>query len=306
MMRDPAQSTFAFVMYPEATPIVEASRAIAELESLGIPLGLVVANMVLPDEACRTPYARARWQMQQALPRRHRGALRGPGPRGPAPRRRGRRPRPARRAARPDPRSHRRSSPDWRPDHDALSSRPRTRPISRPRCAPPRRRRSRRPGRSGPRSAASPEFTAPPRGRRGAVGGRRGQRGHRGVRDAARPSSGRRSMMGVLDDAQRAELERLQAAMLAVPSVATYVAATAAFQARLPRDGGRRQRPDRDRLRRQLPLRRLLRLKGDDDAQHRAPRGGRRVRPGAPPGAGRRRPIAPPPRPSTPIPSPRG
>jgi arsenite-transporting ATPase len=66
MMRDPAQSTFAFVMYPESTPIVEASRAISELKTLGIPLGLVVANMVLPDEACRTPYARARRQMQQA------------------------------------------------------------------------------------------------------------------------------------------------------------------------------------------------------------------------------------------------
>jgi arsenite-transporting ATPase len=65
MMRDPAQSTFAFVMYPESTPIVEASRAIAELKTLGIPLGLVVANMVLPEEACRTPYARARRQMQQ-------------------------------------------------------------------------------------------------------------------------------------------------------------------------------------------------------------------------------------------------
>ncbi len=37
-------------------------------------------------------------------------------------------------------------------------------------------------------------------------------------------------MMGVLDDAQRAELERLQQAMLIVPSVAAYVAATAAFQ----------------------------------------------------------------------------
>jgi cell fate (sporulation/competence/biofilm development) regulator YlbF (YheA/YmcA/DUF963 family) len=38
-------------------------------------------------------------------------------------------------------------------------------------------------------------------------------------------------MMRVLTEAQRAELERLQQAMLAVPSVATYVAATAAFQA---------------------------------------------------------------------------
>ena len=65
MMRDPTQSTFAFVMYPESTPIVEASRAIAELKTLGIPLGLVVANMVLPEAACRTPYARARREMQQ-------------------------------------------------------------------------------------------------------------------------------------------------------------------------------------------------------------------------------------------------
>ena len=66
MMRDPSRSTFGFVMYPESTPIVEASRAIKELGTLGIPLGLVVANMVLPDEASRTPYGRARWQMQQA------------------------------------------------------------------------------------------------------------------------------------------------------------------------------------------------------------------------------------------------
>ena len=65
MMRDPAQSTFAFVMYPEATPIAEAERAIVELASVGIPLGLVVANMVLPEEVCRTPFARARRQMQQ-------------------------------------------------------------------------------------------------------------------------------------------------------------------------------------------------------------------------------------------------
>ena len=66
MMRDPGRSTFAFVMYPEATPIIEAGRAIDELASLGIPLGLVVANMVLPEDACRTPFALARRQMQQA------------------------------------------------------------------------------------------------------------------------------------------------------------------------------------------------------------------------------------------------
>ena len=39
------------------------------------------------------------------------------------------------------------------------------------------------------------------------------------------------AIMGILSAAQRAELERLQKAMLAVPTVASYVAATAAFQA---------------------------------------------------------------------------
>ena len=38
-------------------------------------------------------------------------------------------------------------------------------------------------------------------------------------------------MMGVLPEAQHAELERLQQAMLAAPAVASYVDATAAFQA---------------------------------------------------------------------------
>ena len=65
MMRDPAQSTFALVMYLEATPIVEAERAIRELGTVGIPLGLVVANMVLSEDVCQTPYARARYEMQQ-------------------------------------------------------------------------------------------------------------------------------------------------------------------------------------------------------------------------------------------------
>ncbi len=37
--------------------------------------------------------------------------------------------------------------------------------------------------------------------------------------------------MGVLQDAQRARIDQVREAMLAVPAVATYVAATAAFQA---------------------------------------------------------------------------
>ncbi|MGB8644966.1 MAG: TRC40/GET3/ArsA family transport-energizing ATPase [Anaerolineae bacterium] len=64
MMRDPAQSTFAFVMYPESTPITEAARAMDELATVGIHTGLVVANLVLPAKECTTPYTRTRRAMQ--------------------------------------------------------------------------------------------------------------------------------------------------------------------------------------------------------------------------------------------------
>ncbi len=36
MMSDLEQSTFAFVMYPEATPIIEAWRAAQELATVGV------------------------------------------------------------------------------------------------------------------------------------------------------------------------------------------------------------------------------------------------------------------------------
>ena len=65
MMRDPERSTFAFVMYPEATPILEAYRAAEELRTVGVEPGLVVANQVLPPEQCTTPFARARRAMQE-------------------------------------------------------------------------------------------------------------------------------------------------------------------------------------------------------------------------------------------------
>jgi len=65
MMRDPAQSTFAFVMYPEATPILEAWRAAEELRTVGIQTGMVVANMVIPAEQATTPFVRTRRAMQE-------------------------------------------------------------------------------------------------------------------------------------------------------------------------------------------------------------------------------------------------
>ncbi len=64
-MRDPEQSTFAFVMYPEATPILEAFRAVEDLSTVGIAPNLVIANMVIPSEQAITDFSRARRKMQE-------------------------------------------------------------------------------------------------------------------------------------------------------------------------------------------------------------------------------------------------
>ena len=65
MMSDSEQSTFAFVMYPEATPILEAWRASKELATVGVHPGLVVANMVIPPEQTTTPFVQSRRLMQE-------------------------------------------------------------------------------------------------------------------------------------------------------------------------------------------------------------------------------------------------
>jgi arsenite-transporting ATPase len=65
MMSDPEQSTFAFVMYPESTPILEAWRAARELGTVGVHPGLVVANMVIPPEQSATPFVQSRRLMQE-------------------------------------------------------------------------------------------------------------------------------------------------------------------------------------------------------------------------------------------------
>ncbi len=64
MMRSPERSTFAFVMYPESTPIIEAYRASQELATLDIPTGLAVANFVIPAEQADTPFTKSRRAMQ--------------------------------------------------------------------------------------------------------------------------------------------------------------------------------------------------------------------------------------------------
>ena len=64
MMKNKEDTTFAFVMYPEKTPIIEAYRASEELKSLGIMTQLVVANLIIPEEQCQTSFFANRRNMQ--------------------------------------------------------------------------------------------------------------------------------------------------------------------------------------------------------------------------------------------------
>ncbi len=85
MMRDPGQSTFAFVMYPEATPILEAWRAARELGTVGIQPSLVVANMVIPPEQADTPFTQRPPRHAGEVPGRYGRALRPAAGANPAP-----------------------------------------------------------------------------------------------------------------------------------------------------------------------------------------------------------------------------
>lgn len=65
VLRDPRRTVWAWVVYPEATPIREAQRGAAELRALGISTGWVLVNQVLPEEACVHPLFQKRYAMQQ-------------------------------------------------------------------------------------------------------------------------------------------------------------------------------------------------------------------------------------------------
>ncbi|GAK56671.1 putative arsenical pump-driving ATPase [Candidatus Vecturithrix granuli] len=63
-LKDPRRSVFAFVVYPESTPVVEAYRAMLDLKDAGIPTQLVIANQVLAPEYCVNAYFTKRRTMQ--------------------------------------------------------------------------------------------------------------------------------------------------------------------------------------------------------------------------------------------------
>ncbi len=65
MLRDRDLTRLMFVVLPEKTPLLEALRARDDLAAAGISTSAVVANMVLPDDACRTPRLKLRREAQR-------------------------------------------------------------------------------------------------------------------------------------------------------------------------------------------------------------------------------------------------
>jgi len=64
-MRDTSKTTFIFVLRPEATPIYEAERSIAELLKLKITSQELIINGIYPQGACDNPFMLARFAKQQ-------------------------------------------------------------------------------------------------------------------------------------------------------------------------------------------------------------------------------------------------
>lgn len=64
VMRDPSQTTFIFVLQPEATPIKETRRATGELAKLDIHTHQIIINGIIPNEEASNPFFAQRVAMQ--------------------------------------------------------------------------------------------------------------------------------------------------------------------------------------------------------------------------------------------------
>jgi len=64
-LKDPRATTFLLVIYPEYTPIFEAKRAAEDLKDSGIEVQGVIANFILEEDDCSSPFSMSRYFMQQ-------------------------------------------------------------------------------------------------------------------------------------------------------------------------------------------------------------------------------------------------
>ncbi len=64
VLKNKNKACFAFVLYPESTPILESYRAMLDLRDAGIETQVVVSNMMLPKEVCTNHFFENRRRMQ--------------------------------------------------------------------------------------------------------------------------------------------------------------------------------------------------------------------------------------------------
>ncbi|MFQ5704350.1 MAG: ArsA family ATPase [Gemmatimonadales bacterium] len=67
LVTDPEQTAFVFVLVPERLPILETAKAVRALEKYRIPVGAIVVNRVLPDDADGDFLAKRRVQEAEYL-----------------------------------------------------------------------------------------------------------------------------------------------------------------------------------------------------------------------------------------------
>jgi arsenite-transporting ATPase len=64
-LKDRDRCAFLLVLYPEFTPVFEAKRASEDLRESGIDVQGVIANFVLEEKDCTSPFITSRFNMQQ-------------------------------------------------------------------------------------------------------------------------------------------------------------------------------------------------------------------------------------------------
>lgn len=64
-LKNPKETTFLLVAYPEFTPLHESHRAMKDLERVGIDVQGVLLNHILRKEDCPEGFALHRWKLQQ-------------------------------------------------------------------------------------------------------------------------------------------------------------------------------------------------------------------------------------------------
>lgn len=78
LLKNPERTTFVFVMKPDELSLYETLRASGELETIGIKLGKIIINGILPEEVCGIEFFRKKYELQQKIIRKTEEAINRP------------------------------------------------------------------------------------------------------------------------------------------------------------------------------------------------------------------------------------